>query len=815
MKRFFLAGCCLFAWLSAAPVWAWSPSLNQILPRGGQRGTEVEVSFRGQRLDDAQEVLFHTPGFTVREFKVTNDQRVDVKLHIDADCRLGEHAMRLRTGGGISDLRTFWVGQFPTVREVEPNSDFNQPQKIDLNVTVEGVVENEDVDYYRVEAKKGQRISAEIEGIRLGLTLFDPYVAIMDMRRFELASSDDTALLLQDSSASIIVPEDGAYVIQVREAAYGGNNRCHYRLHVGSFPRPRAVYPAGGMAGEMLEVRLISDVAGEFTQSVTLPAGSDEVYGFFARQDSWQSPSPNPLRVCDFGNVLEAEPNDSPDAATSTSQAMPAAFNGIIEKPGDVDWFRFDAKKGQRFEVRVYARALRTPLDSVLSIHDVEGKQLAENDDSGGPDSRLNFDVPQDGSYLLRITDQLGNGGPDFVYRIEVTPRAPALALSIPPFARNDTQTRQMMAVPRGNRFATLINASRSQFSGDLVFEAADLPAGVSLLAETMPAGLSQIPVVFEAAPEAQIGGRLLTFRGRHADVARNIGGIFRQNVEMVHGAPNNTVYYYVSVDQLAVAVVEESPFTIDLVEPTVPVVQNGSMGLKVVATRREGFTKPITVRMLWNPPGIGSSTTVTIPESQQEVIYPINAGAKAQTATWKIVVLGEADDDKGKVVVASKPTPLTVAAPYLGMSIAMTAVEQGKEAEVVCKIEQSTPFEGKATVKLLGLPAKVTAPEKEITKDDAEVIFPLTVAADSPAGKHGNLFCQVTIMKGDAPIVHSVGGGGVLRIDPPPPPKKDEPQVAAAPPPPEVKKEEAPAEKRLTRLEQLRLEAQRKAENQ
>ena len=48
-----------------------------------------------------------------------------------------------------------------------------------------------------VEAKKGQRISAEIEAMRLGATLFDPYIAILDAKRFELAISDDAALLGQ------------------------------------------------------------------------------------------------------------------------------------------------------------------------------------------------------------------------------------------------------------------------------------------------------------------------------------------------------------------------------------------------------------------------------------------------------------------------------------------------------------------------------------------------------------------------------------------------------------------------------------------
>ncbi len=51
----------------------------------------------------------------------------------------------------------------------------------------------------------------------------------------------------------------------------------------------------------------------------------------------------------------------------ATACAVPAALNGIIQQPGDVDHYQFAAKKGETYDVRVYARQpLRSPLDSVL-----------------------------------------------------------------------------------------------------------------------------------------------------------------------------------------------------------------------------------------------------------------------------------------------------------------------------------------------------------------------------------------------------------------------------------------------------------------
>lgn len=123
------------------------------------------------------------------------------------------------------------------IKEVEPNNDFNKPQQVALDTTVNGVVENEDVEYFAIEAKKGERITAELEGLRLGMTFFDPYVAILDTKRFELARSDDAPLVRQDAIASIIAPADGTYIVQVARNVV----RRQWSLHL---PAARGPIPA-------------------------------------------------------------------------------------------------------------------------------------------------------------------------------------------------------------------------------------------------------------------------------------------------------------------------------------------------------------------------------------------------------------------------------------------------------------------------------------------------------------------------------------------------------------------------------------------
>ena len=78
-------------------------STGSITPNGAQRGTEIDVTFNGARLADAQEILFYTPGISVKSLEGT-DGAVKTKLAIAADCRLGQHALRVRTRKEIVDV---------------------------------------------------------------------------------------------------------------------------------------------------------------------------------------------------------------------------------------------------------------------------------------------------------------------------------------------------------------------------------------------------------------------------------------------------------------------------------------------------------------------------------------------------------------------------------------------------------------------------------------------------------------------------------------------------------------------------------------
>src|SRR5947208_2767122 len=81
---------------------ATSPKLNSISPPGGQRGTELELKFSGERFHDAQEIILYNPGIEVLKIEENKTNSLTARVKIAPTCHLGEHPFRVRTATGLS-----------------------------------------------------------------------------------------------------------------------------------------------------------------------------------------------------------------------------------------------------------------------------------------------------------------------------------------------------------------------------------------------------------------------------------------------------------------------------------------------------------------------------------------------------------------------------------------------------------------------------------------------------------------------------------------------------------------------------------------
>ena len=274
--------------------------------------------------------------------------------------------------------------------------------------------------------------------------------------------------------------------------------------------------PAGGAPGEVVDMTFISVSGDAWIEKVQMPSEVSEAYPLIVSDERGVSPSPNFIRVQPLTNVVEKEPNNS--YKESTPGTMPAAFCGLLGEPDDNDYFSFEAKKGQRVQVKLFARnVLRSELDGVINVYNDKGGRVAGNDDlrSREVDSFLEYNIPADGKYHVRVNDHLRGGGPGYAYRIEVKLAEPELVLSLPDRRRYEAT---QINVSQGNRAAVMINASRRRVGGAIDISGLNLPEGVTVTPIQMPANRTTVPLLLTAAADAKLDARLVNFVGKIAD---------------------------------------------------------------------------------------------------------------------------------------------------------------------------------------------------------------------------------------------------------------------------------------------------------
>lgn len=105
---------------------------------------------------------------------------------------------------------------------------------------------------------------------------------------------------------------------------------------------------------------------------------------------------------------------------------IPLIINGQITA-GDIDRFKFRAKKGQKIVIEVKGReiipfmadAVPGWFQPVLILYDSKGREIIYSDDYYfNPDPTIFYEVDEDGVYTVEIRDALYRGREDFVYRL-------------------------------------------------------------------------------------------------------------------------------------------------------------------------------------------------------------------------------------------------------------------------------------------------------------------------------------------------------------------------------------------------------------
>ncbi len=157
-------------------------------------------------------------------------------------------------------------------------------------------------------------------------------------------------------------------------------------------------------------------VPGQFT--ITIPADAKPGICEVRAVGKYGASNPRSFVVGTQNELVEVEPNNSPDKATEVP--LGSVVNGQSNAAADQDYFKFTAQRGQRVIVDCWAYRIDSRMDATLVLYDASGKELQINRDTNRRDPLLDFTVPADGVYYVEIHDFLYAGSNEYFYRLSI-----------------------------------------------------------------------------------------------------------------------------------------------------------------------------------------------------------------------------------------------------------------------------------------------------------------------------------------------------------------------------------------------------------
>ncbi|SMP65562.1 hypothetical protein SAMN06265222_10990 [Neorhodopirellula lusitana] len=802
------------------------PWIAGVTPRLVGRGVTSEIVISRWR-HEASELVFYPPGMTAPEYSNRDEgnrppgircveteldadkERLMCRLEVAADCQPGEYPFRVLTAVGLSSMGTVHVSPFPVIEEgetkVNTNDRVETALRVEPNVTVLGTLSRsaaDDIDCFRVAGQAGDRLSVEVDMVKMGNDLrwnpvpdgYDSVVTVLDPSGKRIAINDDSSLNRQDPLLSVKLPVDGDYTVILRRSMFVPEERA-YAIHIGRFFRPLAAYPLGGPAGEPLDIELLGDPLGSVSQTVT-PPQSPGTFAYFG-----EATLPLSLRSSPFPNVLE-----KPDQLETRVPATPVAINGILAGPDETDRFRMTVKKGVPLQVRVWASALGSPVDPSIKLRRVDssgavGAVELEADDAKRPDRDIfggqgdfpeTFDPSvvwtpkQDGDYVLEISDPRGFGGPTHVYRIEIAPPVNTLHIGLSFEGYKPERPRKTsLSVPRGGTWTvrlSLYPGQGSNIKGPIDLGVEGLPAGIQMRSPQMPSLQSVWPMTLVADADASLAASIIRVTAQPAEGGEPFATVNQQNLQRV--SYSHYPWRNIRVDRFAAAVSEPAGFALELKAPKQPLMRGSEMTIPIQILREPGFDEPLEIQCELAPRGVGTSPAEIIPAGQNTANLTLSASANAKLGSSPLYVMATTTQARGgrpgskvrgdtelgseRVRVSSDVVSIEVAEPFVSLSSEPQSVRRGNTIEYRWAVKQIRPFEGQASVSMLGLPVGVTqvGVTPTIDKDSNEVAVQLEARDEALLGLVSELKCDVQFSVGGVELQLRTGSGK-LRIDP------------------------------------------------
>ena len=531
-------------------------------PSGGQRGTSVEVTLAGGTdLEEIDQLYFSNAGIkAVPKTQVVDGQARPITnqfvVTIAPEVPIGTYDIRARGLFGLSNPRSFSVGDRKEVLEVEPDNTPEQPMAIELNSVVNGRSDGgADIDWYKFTATAGQRVLASLRSSRIDSRMEGALELYQGGRRIAHQRMKGHHEPLLDFK----VPADGEYLLKVYDFIYGGGPEHVYRLSLHTAPQIDFVLPASGLpnaTGEYtiygrnlpggqpsavkaadgveleqlkLQIATVADPAA-LAPGDSVSAAESGVDGVaFALSTPASTSNAVTIFFASAATALEQEPNNGADQAQKLT--LPIEVTGQFQSKGDVDNYQFEAKTGEVYWLEVFSQRSGASADPVLVIDQIKKNDKGDETatrikttagDAATPsigglqfntlndDPVFRFVAGSDATFRITVRDRAfeNRGDPSLVYRLSIRKETPDFRLvALPVFPSTDVNQLQNtwdLGMRKGDNVHLAVMAFRRDgFAGPIDVTAEGLPQGVTCPGATIGPGQSSVNLVFSSTEQA------------------------------------------------------------------------------------------------------------------------------------------------------------------------------------------------------------------------------------------------------------------------------------------------------------------------
>jgi hypothetical protein len=814
-----------------------NPRLNSISPAGGKVGTSLEVTFTGTDLDLPEALLFSHPGITAKAIqpeppkedpkKDDKGKQPDMKkpapqvakfaVTIAANVPVGYYDVRLIGKYGISNARTFVVGDLTEVMEKEPNNDVDQAQRVDLNSTINGTIaagNPPDVDYYVFAGKKGQRVLIICQGFSIDSKL-TPEIKLLDPAEREIGYSH--AAPLADGLLDVTLSQDGDYKVRLVQFAHQlGGPDVFYRLSITTAPWIDAVFPpmvepgkesevtvygrnlpggkldpavvVHGRPLEKLKVRITPPKDAKAAQHLQFGGNvlpTIAVLDGFEYRIKNEAGSSNPFLMT-FARapvVVGEEHTGIPDAPQGVK--VPCEIAGHLNHRNNRDWYAFEAKKGETYMIEVFSHRLGLPTDLHLAVRNSTTKmvtdivQLDDTQETLSPvqfqtsnrdPAPYKFVAPADGLYQLVLGNHLGSVVADVTqyYKIRITPERPDFRLVVMPADQHRPDSCTLGQ--GGNQDLAVFVQREDGFKGEVELTVEGLPPGVTYKPQIVGPGVKAGALVLNASADAAPWTGTITIKGTATIDGKKVEREARPASVTWPVPPQAGIPAITRLERnLVLAVRDKPPFTLACEVEKVTVLLGDKVTIPMKLTRNWADFKgnlqvlPIPGEL---PQGVAFAPLTFAPgkdDQKLSLTIPGNVAPGNYTFVFKSFAPIQQGGAKGKAVnvvqcstaVVVTVVPKTVAT--LSVGNAAPSLKAGTQTDVVVKVARMYDYADSFKVKLV-LPPEVKglhAEEVTIPAGQNEVKLVLHADEDAAPGPRNNITVQAVCVLHGQTLTH------------------------------------------------------------